>query len=322
MRSTKFTRNYERTRGYLAEIDKYGPKVVLNSLYNVFPIAFEKPGVQKHIRAIFADQMGTHDLFSLNLSRLYRRSNAHKVALCCMPKSGSTFVLTSLQRLPDPSFSIGYLQTPYMNPDFVQAHSREHEIDELALLALEMRETNWVSHMHTKWTPYSENIFSAYGIKPIVTYRNIFDCLVSLDDMLMAGTVQGFAMIRLPAHYGTIPEAERLAFLCAYVGPWYIDYVVSWSRITMPVLRLNYDEDILGFGRDTAQRIKDFLDIDWVDLDGLMEAFRLDDGDKKDRARLNKGVSGRGDKIPETARAHLRQLASVYADEVDFSGLL
>ena len=65
--------------------------------------------------------------------------NARKIAICCMPKSGSTHILTALTRIPGMNLSITYLQTPYHNPDFVEALAAEHEIDELSLLMLEMQ---------------------------------------------------------------------------------------------------------------------------------------------------------------------------------------
>lgn len=323
MANSKFTRNYERSRGYLKELDKYGPKLVLNTLYNIYPVAFEAPQAQQAIRKVFqAFRGGELDLFKLNLARLFRRSSARKVAICCMPKSGSTFLQHSLTRLPKVDFGIRYLQSPYMNPDFVESLCREHEIDELALLSLEMSSGNWVSHMHTKWTPYTEKIFRAFGIKPIVTYRNIFDCLVSMDDMIMAGQVGGFPMIRPPLRYREMPQDERLELLCGMAGPWYLDYAVSWSRTKMDVLRLHYDDDIRGFGEVTAEKLRQFLGLEDIPREEFLRAFELTDDAGKKLVRLNKGVSGRGEVIPAAARERLRALSKPYEAEVDFSRLL
>jgi hypothetical protein len=320
---SKFSRNYERTRGYLGEIGKYTPSAVLNSLMSVYPVAFEEPAQQARIRELFRAHAKRLTIFDINLARTFVRSEALKVAVCCMPKSGSTHLMTSLQRVPGAGLETAYLYKPYLNPDFVGALSAEHEIDELALLFLEMRAVPYVSHMHTKWTPYTEKVFEAFGVRPIVVSRNIFDAIVSMDDMLRKGQVDGFPMIRPPRGFRRLPQTERLAFLCDYVGPWYVDYVVSWSRMRGPCLKLTYERDILGFGPATMQALRDFLSWPQVSDGDFAEAFELkDDPERAANARLNQGIAGRGEAIPAEARDRLRRLARVYEDEVDFTGLL
>jgi len=321
--NSKFIRQYRRTRDLLKEMTDDNYKAVLNTLYYIYPISFEKPNVQQAIRERFAKYRNANfDLFSLNMARLYRRNGSLKIAICCMPKSGSTYLSTSLTQIPDLKLEMIYLQTPYMNVDFIDALSREHEIDELALLMHEIRGKNWVSQMHIKWTRYTERVFQANGIKPIVTFRNIFDCVVSMDDMLMKGEVDGFPMIRLPQGFKKMPEAERLGFLTEYVGPWYIDYVVSWHRARIDNLKLYYETDIVGFNADTAAKILRFIGKDDLAPDAVAKAFELTDEKKKKSSRINKGVAGRGEKIPLASRERLRSLARPYDKEVDFTALL
>jgi hypothetical protein len=321
--NSKFMRQYRRTRDMLKGITEDNYKAVLNTLYYVYPISFEKPNVQQFIRQKFAKYRSTDfDLFSLNMARLYRRNNSLKIAICCMPKSGSTFLVTSLTQIEALKLEMVYLQTPYMNVDFVHALSREHEVDELALLMHELRGKNWVSQMHVKWTRYTERIFETNGIRPIITFRNIFDCLVSMDDMLMKGEVDGFPMIRLPQDFKKMTEVERLGFLTEYVGPWYIDYVVSWHRSKIDNLKLYYEKDIIGFDANTAAKILQFIGKDDLAPEIVAKAFELTDEKKKKSSRINKGVAGRGEKIPMGSRERLKALARPYEKEVDFSGLL
>lgn len=323
MKNEKFRRNYQTTRHLLDEFEKHTPSAILNTLYGVHPVAFEPPEQQRRIRELFRPHLKRITIFDLNLARTFVRSKAEKVAVCCMPKSGSTHLLTSLQRVPGrPKLQTAYLHKPYRNPDFVGALSAEHEIDELSLLLLELSGRPWVSHMHTKWTPYTEKVFKSYRIKPIVVSRNIFDAIVSMDDMLRKGQVDGFPMIRTPQDYARIPEPERLAFLCEYVGPWYLDYVVSWSRMEGEHLALRYETDILGFGPHTMQKLRDFLGWHEVTDEGFAEAFEALDEDRRRRSRINQGVTGRGERIPAESRDRLRKLARIYELEVDFTGLL
>ncbi|MDX9999092.1 MAG: hypothetical protein WCY15_05685 [Phenylobacterium sp.] len=322
MSSDKFQRNYDRTRGYLDNMGGLEPRAVLNSVYSVLPVAFDTPERQAQVRALYRPAVTRRlTVFDINLVRTFVQGRGLKIAICCMPKSGSTHIMTSLERLPDIDLAVTYLHKPYMNPDFVGAMSVEHEIDELSLLFLEMRGGNWVSHMHTKWTPYTERVFAAHNIRPIVVFRNIFDAIVSMDDMLRKDQVSGFSMIRVPENYAAIPDDERLSFLCGYVGPWYLDYVVSWSRMQGPHLKLYYEEDVLGFGAQTIAKLRDFLGLSNVTDEQFAEAFQLTD-DVKSRSRWNQGVAGRGEQIPADARERLRTLARIYEKEVDFSKVM
>jgi hypothetical protein len=321
MEADKFKRNYDRSRGYLDDMGKLDPRAVLNTVYGVLPVAFDTPQRQEQVRRIYEKLAKRLTIFDINIARTFSRGRGLKVALCCMPKSGSTHLMTSLQRIPGLEIGITYLQKPYLNPDFVGAMSVEHEIDELSLLMLEMRGGNWISHMHTKWTPYTEQVFRAHKIRPIVTFRNIFDAIVSMDDMLRKDQVSGFSMIRVPENYAAIPDEERLSFLCGYVGPWYLDYVVSWSRMRTPHLKLYYEEDVLGFGPTTMTKLRSFLSLDNVSDADMAAAFEVTEEVKGD-SRWNQGVAGRGERIPAEARERLRQLSRIYDREVDFSKVL
>lgn len=322
MVNKKFKKNYDRTRDLLKNMDDVKPKPLLNTLYTVFPVEFEKKSIQAKIRDQYEGFQQRPTIFDTNYARLFGRSAAKKIAVCCMPKSGSTFIVSSLRRISKFAFRSCYLHTPYMNPDFVGALSCEHEIDELALLQMELSNSNWVSQMHMKWTPYSERMFSSHYIKPIVVFRNIFDCIVSMDDMFMAKQVSGFSMIRIPRKYASMERSDRLSFLCRCVGGWYVDFVVSWSRTSSPTMIVRYENDILGFDETVAQKMMDFLGLNEVSLDEVMGAFELNDDTRKKTARLNKGISGRGMEIPEDARNHVKELAKIYADEVNFDGLI
>lgn len=294
---------------------------VLNAIYSISPAAFDPPKVQKKLRSVFPST-GTHGLATLNLLRLHRRSNAHKIAVCCMPKSGSSFILSSLKRLEALDFYVAYLHVPYQNPTFVDAVECENEIDEMALLRIELLGMNTLAHTHTKCAPYTEKLLAAHRYKAVVVQRNIFDCIVSMDDMIVKGLVPGFGMFHPPTNYAAMPREERISFLCQYVGPWYIDFVVTWARSRIKPLFLHYDDDVRGFDETTAQKIQTYLGLDQVSQADFKQAFQLSAPEDKKQARLNVGVSGRGQDIPQIARDNIRRLADVYAHEADFTGLL
>lgn len=314
----------KQSRGLLDNINEKNATAVLNTIFSVSPVVFDRPEIQKKIYELFPNT-GEHslDLSTLNMMRLYRKSRARKIAICCMPKSGSTFILTSLKRLEKFRFHYGYLHVPYANPSFVDAVPNENEIDELALLIHEMLDRPTLVHTHTKSSPHTDKLLFTHGYKPIVVQRNIFDCIVSMDDMaLKEVNFPGFGMFHPPKGYNDMPREDRLAFLTQLVGPWYIDFIVSWSRTRLKPVFLNYDADILGFDEGTADKLRTGLKLDDITTAEMMEAFQLKTDHDKRKARLNKGESGRGADIPQEVRDAIRRLADVYASEVDFTGLV
>lgn len=318
----KKRRNLERSRALLDQVSEENRAAVLNSIYSVSPVDFDPPELRRRIRETFPAGDTPLSLATLNLMRLYRKSAARKIAICGMPKSGSTFILTSLRRLKALDFKLGYLHVPYDNPSFVDAVECENEIDEMALLRLEILGRNTLAHIHTKCSPYTEKLLATHGYRPVIVQRNIFDCVVSMDDMLRRGHVPGFGMVHPPRDYHALPRETRLAFLCSYVGPWYIDFAVTWARTRLTPLFLDYETDIRGFDRASGETIRAALGLEEVPLDDFIDAFDLRDDQRKRHARFNEGASGRGQMIPRSARENIYRLADLYSGEVDFSGLL
>lgn len=318
----KKRRNLKSSRSLLPQVTDANRNAVLNTIYSVAPVAFDPPGFQRRMRETYPPDKENLGLATLNMMRLHRRSGARKIAICCMPKSGSTFILTSLRRLGRFNFNIGYFHVPYDNPSFVDAVEVENELDEMALLRLEMLGRNTLVHTHTKCAPYTEQMMVTHGYRTIVVQRNIFDCIVSMDDMICKGQVPGFGMFHPPTGYRAMAREDRLALLCPYVGPWYIDFAVTWARTRLKPLLLNYDDDVRGFDEATAEKLRRGLDLQEVPLEDFMQAFQLDNKKQKDHARLNVGVSGRGRDIPQAARDVVRRMADAYGADVDFTGLL
>ena len=123
MDSDKYKRNYDRTRGYLDNIDKLESRAVLNSVFSVLPVALDTPQRQAQVRKLYEQAAAARrvTVFDINIARAFSRGRGLKIAVCCMPKSGSTHIMTSLQRLPGLDMPVSYLHKPYMNPDFVGA---------------------------------------------------------------------------------------------------------------------------------------------------------------------------------------------------------
>jgi hypothetical protein len=322
--SSKAKRALERANNLLANITDDNKKVTLNTLYSLHPAHFTPLANQKHLSSLFPRRGLNISLFTLNLMRLHQNKQAAKISICCMPKSGSTYLMTSLNRVQSMDLTIRYIHTPYDNPSFVNAEQRENELDELALLRAEMLAGNHVAQAHMKSSAYSDQTLRGLGYKVIVVQRNIFDCLVSMDDMICRKEVLGFAMFRPPQNYRQMDRADRLALITHSVGPWYVDFVVSWARTKLKPLFFSYEKDILGFSEATAQKIQTFLNAPHASIEEICTAFKLSSDVQKRRARINKAVAGRGADIPESARQSILDIAAPYEKEVRFfeKGLL
>ena len=77
-----------------------------------------------------------------------------------------------------------------------------------------------------------------------------------------------------------------------------------------------------GFDEDTARRIHSFLALDDLSVQQVHDAFVINDSTRKNRARFNVGITGRGQDIPAAARQTVTDLAAFYEGDVDFSAVL
>ena len=169
----------------------------------------------------------------------------------------------------------------------------------------------------------------AWGITPILTLRNIFDCIVSFDDMTKAkrrdlhyGWVPD-APFLLPSDYADLEPAARYELVAASLGPWLVNFAVSWRRcesagVVRP-LRLQYETDILDPARLTAM-LQSYLGLDVVQSARLLAYAQRPD---MTRGRFNMGVVGRGRQLlPTCILDRLEAYVRHFEDELTESDIL
>lgn len=253
------------------------------------------------------------------------RSTAPKYSVFCMPKSGSSFVQSALQHaLQLPSMSMTGFGSGQMNSYFGM-NAREQEIDEQALIkAITVYPGGFTSQNHTRCSAYLTLQMKLFTVTPILTVRNVLDCLVSFDDMMMAGRRGKTEKIwinetqfALPYHYDAMADADRLDLLARSFGVWLIAFYLSWRRcmatdLISPVV-LRYEDAILDKSR-FVEALTTGLSLSPAQAERL--ARYADDPDRA-RSRFNKGVSGRGrEAVPETAQAFLEDHARLFLGEL------
>lgn len=250
-----------------------------------------------------------------------------RVAIFAMPKSGSTFALSTISqavRLAALSLT-SVVGNAGASSSFFGINGRVQELDELAILLQTARgRGSWVAQHHTCFTPYLGLQLKFYGIRPIVMVRNVFDAIVSMDDMIMETRQSGVWWgdpFTLPARYNELPSARRLEFLAAEFGSWLVKFYLSWRRgidlgVVDPLL-LRYETDVLD-PPTFATKVAAGLALDDGERDRLTAAAIAPE---RGSSRFNKGVAGRGAAIPAESQAMMRSFADSFHDELGDEGM-
>jgi hypothetical protein len=253
------------------------------------------------------------------------RSKAPKYVVFCMPKSGSSFVQSALRHaLELPFVSLTSFSSPGGSSDFGM-NSREQELDELATIkAIVGARNGFVAQHHTRYSPYLGLQADLFGITPIVTVRNILDCIVSFDDMLRdwrraAGEDRWIydAQFALPLDYEQLDDAARYRILTHSFGTWLINFHLSWVRgarqgLIKPIL-IRYEDHVLD-AASLVELLSGRLAMTEEQTLRLNEFVRAPD---PATSRFNVGRRGRGqERIPEELQIFLSEYAGMFRSEL------
>lgn len=230
------------------------------------------------------------------------------IFVACTPKSGSTFlknVLVQLTQFKDLFCTYAALQN-------------EHELD-LPQLA-KFGRANTVTQQHCRATEANIHLMQAFGIRPVVLVRDVFDSLVSLLDFYDGGFT--FSTFFDRDDFARLGRDDRLDLLIEYVLPWYFQFVASWQRAEregrLAMHWLTYEAmsadkpaaitAVLAFHDVTVRR---------EDVERVVAAA---EGDQRAN-RFNRGVVGRGRSgLSEAQRQRVVRLARFFP-KADFTCL-
>jgi hypothetical protein len=271
------------------------------------------------------------DLFSEQTMRAKlaaRSAGQLNLLVACAPKSASTFIQNALQNAL--SLPAASLFTASLNSSALGANLREQEPDELSLIRNGLNRMGYVAQHHARCTPYLARLLALYRIRPIVTIRNVYDTLVSLDDMLLEwrsvhpGGEGHYYDDAMPRTYATMDVEDRMTLLAARWPAWLTQFYISWKKCekaneTKPFW-ISYEDDFLAGKQALAARLAEWLGGDRADPDKLLAAFA--DTSQGKAVRLNKGVAGRGEAIPARIRARIEETVRAYGEDEDLAPLL
>ena len=218
------------------------------------------------------------------------------IFIACVPKSASTFLKNLLVNLT------GYrdLFTVYA------AGQTEHEIYLPTLR--ESAHVDTVTQQHCRASDANIHLMQAFGIRPVVLVRNIFDSVMSLLDFYNKGAAR---TSYYRADWELLDPETKIDLLIENVIPWYFQFVSSWDlaekQKRVEVHWLTYQElvadkpsSVLGvlkfYGLGAPRR-------------GVERRIREIESEER-KIRFNKGVSGRGGSdLNDRQKEQIRHLA-------------
>ncbi|MBL8188145.1 MAG: sulfotransferase domain-containing protein [Acidobacteria bacterium] len=236
----------------------------------------------------------------------YRSEELGKhIFIACAPKSGSTFLKNVMVALTKfrPIFSV------------FAALQNEHELD--LPIWVKFGKTNTVTQQHCRASEANIQVMQAFGIRPVVLVRNIYDTTISLRDFYRTGFVETTYYSRKDFDNST--EEQQTDLIIDNVLPWYFQFISSWQRAEadrrLEVHWLRY-EDMIRDKAGTAERLLKLYGLS-ADRATIEHVVATTEGDTR-RNRFNKGVAGRGELLSASQKARIAALARHYPS-ADFS---
>ncbi len=227
------------------------------------------------------------------------------IFIACSPKSGSTFLKNLLVNL-----------TGYQDA-FMVASPGQFE-QELYLPTLqETAHLDTVTQQHARASDTNVHLMQAFGIKPVVLVRNIFDSVMSLLDFYDKGAFQ-HSYFR--GDWQALDEETKIDLLIDNLVPWYFQFVASWDlaerQKRVEVEWLTYEE-LIADKTTSVLKVLEFYGLGAARR-GVEQRIREIESEGR-KIRFNKGVAGRGKSgLSDRQKERIRSLAKYYP-ATDFS---
>ena len=219
--------------------------------------------------------------------------------IACVPKSASTFLKNLLVNVT------GYrdLFTVYA------AGQSEHELYLPTLR--ESAHLDTVTQQHCRASDANVHLMQAFGIRPVVLVRNIFDSVMSLLDFYNQGAFQN-SYFR--ADWPALDEETKIDLLIENVIPWYFQFVASWDladkQQRLEVHWLSY-EDLIADKPASVLKVLEFYGLGAARRGVEKRIAEIEAEERK--IRFNKGIAGRGRAgLNNQQKEQIRRLARYY----------
>jgi tetratricopeptide (TPR) repeat protein len=229
------------------------------------------------------------------------------IFIACVPKSGSTFLKNVLVAL-----------SGYRDAFMVSTPSQFEQ--ELYLPVVEnVAHLDTVTQQHCRASAVNVQMMQAFGIRPVVLVRNIFDSVMSLLDFYDKGA---FLHSYFRADYQLLDRETRIDLIIDNFVPWYFQFVTSWRKAekdrSLEIFWISYEE-LIQDKVTTIQKLLEFYGLGAAKR-GIEQTIKRTESEKR-KSRFNKGVTGRGNEgLSEAQKEKIRRMAR-YFPGTDFSCL-
>ncbi|HMQ03038.1 MAG TPA: sulfotransferase domain-containing protein [Pyrinomonadaceae bacterium] len=257
------------------------------NLTNSLSVTGQRPLLSDYTTEIATEQLGRH------------------IFIACVPKSASTFLKNVLVNL-----------TGFRDVFMVYAAGQtEHEIYLPTLK--ETAHLDTVTQQHCRASDANIHLMQAFGIRPIVLVRNIFDSVMSLLDFYNVQGAHFNSYFR--ADFSSLDEDTKIDLLIDNVIPWYFQFVASWSeaekRHKLPIHWLTY-EHLISNKTAAVEEVLGFYGLG-APLNAVDAKIASTEAEGR-KIRFNKGVAGRGRTgLSELQKERIRRFAR-YHPSTDF----
>lgn len=222
------------------------------------------------------------------------------IFVTCSPKSGSTFLKNVL---------VGV--TGYKDMFSVYASlQNEHELDLPHFVKFGNMDT--VTQQHARASEPNIQMMQAFGVRPTVLVRDIFDTTASLLDFYSKGFA--FSTFFDKEDFNSFSNDEKIDILIKYALPWYFQFVASWQRAEkdrrLEMKWVTFEQIV----SNKSGAIADILSFYGISAPNeFIEQKIAENEEKRDTNRFNKGIVGRGKAVlSETQRDHIKELAKAF----------
>lgn len=233
-------------------------------------------------------------------TRYNEKDLGRHIFITCAPKSGSTFlknVLVGVTGFRDMFSVYASLQN-------------EQELDLPHFV--KFGNVNTVTQQHARASEANMQMMQAFGVRPTVLVRNIFDTTASLLDFYSKGFA--FSTFFDKEDFNSFSDDEKIDILIQYALPWYFQFVASWQQAEkdhrLEMKWVTFEQMV----SDKSGAVADILSFYGISAPNeFIEQKIAENEEKKDTNRFNKGIVGRGKAVlSETQRDRIKELAKAF----------
>ena len=238
--------------------------------------------------------------FELQEKEIKKNVEKH-LFLICAPKSGSTWLTNILKRIL--KWKIVKLLPAFEH--------REQEIDLVPLFESRAKGNVFSPHQHLRYSHYTEKIINALDSYLILQLRDLYDTIISYKDHLNKESVKVPAAFMNDENWELLTEKQKLSFVVDLVVPWYFNFYCGWITSNLykegRIKIITYSD----MKKDAFSTVKDILEyIKEPSSDSKIEKAMAEV--VKKNTRKNKGITGRGNQIPDDLKRKIINYTKYY----------